>query len=141
LPDARQALQQGLKIDVAKSNPELAQQMYFDLGGILETEGALRPAAEAFAQAVKILEHPDHMLEGGVVTREMVASRIAEVYERIGHLYRKAKQYDQAIEAFKIAQARFPTVAGRISFNLAQVYLDKNDPAQALTALDAYLRF
>lgn len=141
LADARQALQRGLETDVAKIHPELAQQMFFDLGTILESEGSVKQAADAFAQSAKILDQPDHILDMGPFTRDMVLNRAAEVYERIGHLYRKVKQYDLAVDAFKKAQARFPAAAGRLNFNVAQVLVEQDNLGQALTALDGYLRF
>jgi tetratricopeptide (TPR) repeat protein len=55
-------------------------------------------------------------------------------------MYLRAKQYDQAIAAYRQAQARYPDGAGRLSFNLALVLEKQARLPQALTSVEAYLR-
>ena len=52
-------------------------------------------------------------------------ARAAETHERIGHLHRKLKQYDDAIAAYQKAQAKNPERGGRLNFNLAQLCLEQ----------------
>jgi tetratricopeptide (TPR) repeat protein len=139
-PEARAALQAGLKAAGIDGRPELAQQMYFDLGTLCEADGQFAAAADAYSRSAALLDHPDVIAEHAGVGKELVLQRAAETYERIGDLYRKAKKYDQAVAAYVKAQERAPLRAERLNFNLAQVCVEKGDDARALPFLDAYLR-
>lgn len=138
--EARTAIDRGLKCEHAKEHPESLQAMHFLLGNLREENGDYRAAAEAYLQAGKILEHPDAILEHVPLNRPILAARCAEIYERAGTMYLKAKRFDDAVSAFRQAQDRHPQGAGRLNFNLAQVYQEQGDLPKALAALDAYLR-
>ncbi len=138
--DARQAYEKGLKAaGLLDERPELAQQMYFDLGAIHEAEERYAAAADAYTRAAQLLDHPDVIAEHAGVGKDLVVQRTAEMYERIGDLYRKAKQYDRAAAAYHKAQERVPARASRLHYNLAQVWLEKGDDLKALAYLDTYL--
>jgi tetratricopeptide (TPR) repeat protein len=66
--------------------------------------------------------------------------RAAELYEKIGSMYLKAKQYDDAIAAYRKAQARSPDGAGRLHFNLALVFEKQGSLSRALDSVESYLR-
>lgn len=138
--EARAALVKGLATEGAKEHPEAAQQMYFELGNLHELGEQYAEAAAAFTKAAAILEHPDLILEKGNFDRAAIRARAAETYERIGNLYRKAKQFDKAIEAYRHAQQRAPERASRLSYNLAQLCHEQSRDAEALKYLDDYLR-
>jgi tetratricopeptide (TPR) repeat protein len=139
--EARTALLRGLKAPGLKERPEVAQPMHLLLGMLYETDEDWLRAASAFAEAVKILDHPEPLLEAAPpLTREMLTARAAELLERIGGLYLKAKRFDDALAAYQQAQKRYPDGAGRINFNLAQVSQKQGNLAQAVIFLDAYLR-
>src|SRR5262249_34191908 len=97
------------------------------------------PAAAAFAEVVKVLDHPDALLEVGPYNRDEIVQRAAEVCERIGKLSLQAGRFDQAVAAFRDAQKRSPNGGGRLNFNLAQVCKEQDKLADALRYLDAYL--
>ena len=137
--EARQALEKGLKSPRLEDRPELAQQMYFDLGTLYEADNQWASAAGAFLKAAVLLDHPDVIAEHVGVDKDLVTQRAAEMYERIGDLYRKAKKYDRALAAYVKAQERLPARADRLNFNLAQVCIEQGDDAKALGHLDAYL--
>jgi tetratricopeptide (TPR) repeat protein len=139
--DARQALEQGLKVTgLVDQRPELAQQMYFELGALYEADEKFGPAADAYTHAAQLLDHPDVIAEHAGVGKELVVKRAGEIYERIGDLYRKAKQYERAATAYITAQEREPIRANRLHYNLAQLCIECGDDANSLTHLDAYLR-
>ena len=139
-PEAIAALESGLKSETLKEHPEATQQLYFELGTLFESSDKFGPAADAFNKSAAILEHPDTIAAKGHIPREAVLARAAETYEKIGLLYRKAKQYDQAIAAFAKAQERAPDSAGRLSFVMAQIAEEAGNLKQALAHVDAYLR-
>ncbi len=138
--EARADLRQALATERVQGHPEQAQQLFLDLGELLEAASEFGPAADAYTRAAQILEHPDRLLEKGNFSREAILSRAAETYERIGNLYRKAGKYDDAIEAFRKAQERAPERVGRLGYQLAQICVQQGRLAEALTHIDAYLR-
>jgi tetratricopeptide (TPR) repeat protein len=138
--EARAALVRGLKAPGIKAHPEVAQPMHLLLGLLYENSEDWLKAAAAYADAAKILDHPEVLLEVTPLTKEAVAARAAELYERIGGLYLKAERYDDAVASFRQAQKRYPDGAGRLNFNLAQVSHKQGQLAQAIIYLDAYLR-
>src|SRR5262249_31701078 len=97
-------------------------------------------AAAAFAEAAKILEHPDALLDVGPLGPEEISLRAAELYERIGRVSLQARKFDQALTAFRKAQGKSPDGGGRLNYNLALICRDQGKPADALGYLDAYLR-
>ncbi len=80
-------------------------------------------------------------MDYGPFSRELILTRAGETHERIGNLYSKQKKYDNAVAAYKKAQAVNPERAGRLNFNLAQLLQEQGALEQALVYLDAYLRF
>lgn len=139
-PDAIDAMERGLKSARLTDHPEAAQQMYFELGNLCESAERPGPAADAYNKAAAILEHPDSIMRKGPFPREAIEARAAETYEKIGQLYRKAKQYDSAITALRKAQEHAPDRASRLDFQMAQICREKGDLKQAITFVDGYLR-
>lgn len=142
MKEYRAAIDKGLSLPgIVHDHPQLAQQLYFDLGLHLETSGALPEAIAAYGESAKILDHPDAILEHGPFLRESIVNKAAETYEKIGDLQRKLKNYPAAIQAYKTAQARQPDVAGRLNLNLSRVLFEQKQLPEALVAIDSYLRF
>lgn len=137
--EAIAALARGLALPDLKDHPDMAQQMYLDLGTLQESLKDYEAAAESLAKAAKLFEHPD-LGELSPFNPEFLQLRAAETYERIGQLYLQAKNYEAALAAYRQAQKRNPNGAGRINFNLAQVCVAKENLADAVKFLDAYLR-
>ncbi|MBI3407547.1 MAG: tetratricopeptide repeat protein [Planctomycetes bacterium] len=137
--EARKSLQRGLEARGIADVPELAQQMYIELGQLHESAEDLPQAIAAFRAAVKILDHPDLVMDHGPFPRDAVLARAADTHERLGHLLRRLKRFDEALAEYKKAQAQSPDRAGRLNMNLAQLCLEQSKLEQALPYLDAYL--
>jgi tetratricopeptide (TPR) repeat protein len=141
LKEYRAALDKGLAIPgLVQNQPQLAQQLYFDLAHSLETTDELAAAIVAYGESAKILDHPDAILDHGPFLRESIITKSAETYEKIGDLQRKLRDFDAAVKSYRTAQARHPDSAARINLNLARVHRERNAPADALAAIDAYLQ-
>lgn len=138
--EALQVLEKCAAHPSLKDTPTVAQQIYTDLGSLHEMADDFAKAAIAFNKAAEILDHPDLLLDDGPFHRNMILAKAAETYERIGQLHRKAKQYDQALAAFKKAQTRLPEGANRLHWNLAQVANEQGQHDVSLKHLDEYLR-
>jgi len=140
IKEACAALKRGVAVGAVKEHPEVAQPMYLLLGLLHENNDEPVAAADAFREAAKILDHPEALIEVAPLSRETLALRAAELYEKIGAMYLKAKQYEQAVAAYRLAQARFPDGGGRLHFNLALVFEKQQDAPAALRSVEAYLR-
>jgi tetratricopeptide (TPR) repeat protein len=138
--EAIAALGKGVACPGARERPELLLQMYQDLGGLCESAKEYEQAAAALGEAAKILDHPDALLEVADLDREDVRKQAAEIYEHVGRVWLRARRHDEAAAAFRKAQAAYPDGAGRLGYNLAQVYAEQSKSAEALAALDSYLR-
>lgn len=138
--EAEAAIDSGLKAKGIKEAPETLQALHFLLGNLREAAGAHQAAAESYLQAAKILDHPEAILDHLPLDKNVLAARCAEMYERAGNMSLKARRFDHAVAAFRQAQARHPDGAGRLNFNLAQVYREQGNLPQALNSLDGYLR-
>ena len=140
LKESRAALARGLACPGLGDRPELSLQMHQDLGQMCETAQEYEKAAAAFTQAAKILEHPDALLEIGPYNEEELAHRAAELYERIARAYLQAHKNDEAVQAFRKAQSKYPDGGLRLNYNLALICKNQGKLAEALGFLDAYLR-
>jgi tetratricopeptide (TPR) repeat protein len=123
-----------------KEAPELYAQALSDLGGLREQTGDLAGAEAAFAALAALLDHPAPLLETGAYTKDDLAARAADTWERLGRVCLKADRTEQAVAAFQKAAAREPARAGRLSFNLAEVFAKQGRNADALTRVEEYLR-
>ncbi|MBM3997356.1 MAG: tetratricopeptide repeat protein [Planctomycetes bacterium] len=138
-PDAIVSLERGLKTSDIQGHPEVAQMFHIEVATLYEGANKFGPAADHFQKAIAILEDPDRIVQKAHVPREVVLLRAADTYEKVGLLYRKAKQYDEAVEALKTAQQRAPVRAGRLSYTLAQIAEEQGKFKDSLIHLDAYL--
>jgi tetratricopeptide (TPR) repeat protein len=138
--DAIASLENALKSDRLNDHPEAAQALHFELGGLYESTDKFGPAADAYNKAAAILEHPDRIEANANIPHQAVLLRAAETYEKIGQLYRKAKQYDRAIAALKKAAERAPDRAGQLNYTMAEIAEAANTLPQALAHIEAYLR-
>ncbi len=140
LKEARAAYARGVRCPGLKEHPDVLQQMHFELGVLYESTREYDLAVRAFTEAAKILEHPEALLEAGPFDPREITTRAAELYERIGRLAMLARKYDDAVAAFRKAQARSADRAGRLNYNLAEVCRAQGKDREALRYLDSYLR-
>jgi tetratricopeptide (TPR) repeat protein len=140
LKEARAALTAGTRSPALKEHPDLLQQMYFELGVLCESASEYKEAVAAFGQAVRILEDPETLQEAaGPFDPREIDARAADLYERIGRLATLARQYDQAVAAFKKAQAKARDGAGRLNYDLADLCRLQGKYREAMRYLEAYL--
>ena len=138
LAEAAEVLQKGLQSNRVRDRSDLHQQMAYDLGAVYERLEKYEQAASAFAVAAAILDHPDGLLEGRMSPEEMQMCS-AETHERVGRNFLEARNFDKAVLAFRAAQTRYPPGAGRLDFNLAQVFLRQGKINEAAASLQSYL--
>lgn len=138
LEEAAQVLLAGMKSPRLQDRLDLHQQMLYDLGSLYERLDRPVDAASAFADVAAILELPESMFEGRINPQE-IPLRLAEARERQGRNLLEARQYADAVSAFRKAQKAFPGGANRLHFHLAQVQVRQGKLPEALVDLDQYL--
>jgi tetratricopeptide (TPR) repeat protein len=138
--EAVAALEQAAGSPRLKERPDLAAQVWFDLGVLHEEAKSWAAAEKAFRQVVAILDHPEALVEEGKYSREEVTTQAAETYERIGRICLNAGRIDAAVKAFEEAKKKDALRAPRLAYNLAQVYRDRGRPREALAQLEVYLK-
>src|SRR5262249_17422332 len=96
-------------------------------------------AAAGFEVVFDALVNPDsYKLD--FRTRAQLQSNAANSFERMGQGFLDAKKSDLALAAFKkAAESKKGPAATALSFNLAQAYLQADDPQQALEEIEKYL--
>jgi tetratricopeptide (TPR) repeat protein len=137
LKEACDVLCVGLRARMLDQRPDLRLQMENDLGIIYERLDRYADAAAAFNRAAGLLDHDDMLADR--MTPQELQLRSAETHERAGRNHLEAEQYGEAIAAFRKAQEVYPGGAGRLHFNLAQVYTRQGKLEEAASALDNYL--
>jgi tetratricopeptide (TPR) repeat protein len=142
MKEFRACVEKGLaNPDLIQDDPALAQQLYLDLARYLETTDSPADAVAPYHSALRILDHPDLLLDHGpLIERQAVVAKSAETYEKLGDLHRKLKQYDLAAVAYRTSIERRPDQAARLALNLAKIDVERNKLPDALASLDQYLR-
>ncbi len=95
-------------------------------------------AAEAFLDVMEAIDHPEQYGLDALRTPPPFLTNRAQTYEQFGHVFRQAKRYDDALRAFRSAQASAPR-RGRFDLNISQVYIDQEKYAAALEHLEKFL--
>ena len=127
--------------DLAQDDPALAQQLYLDLARYLESSDAPAEAVAPYRSALKILDHPDLLQDHGpLIERQAIVAKAGEIYEKLGDLLTKLKQYDDAVAAYRKSIERRPEQGARLCLHIARIEVEQNRPAEALANLDQYLR-
>jgi tetratricopeptide (TPR) repeat protein len=119
--------------------PDLALQVWFDLGQMQEQAGNLASAEKCFRQMAAILDHPAALVEAVHAPRAEITAQAADILERIGRVCLRAGAVDRAIAAFVKAQKKDPVRAPRLALNLAGVYRDQKKYREALAQVETYL--
>jgi tetratricopeptide (TPR) repeat protein len=95
-------------------------------------------AAEALLDVMEAIDHPEQYGLDALRTPPPFLTNRAQTYEQFGHVFRQAKRYDDALRAFRSAQASAPR-RGRFDLNISQVYIDQEKYAPALEHLEKFL--
>ena len=140
VPDAIAAFARTAALPGLKDKPGLRLQINLDIGAACESAGDLKRAEAAFREAVAVLDKPDVLMEQEPLTRAEVDGQAAEIYERLARLCLKAGRPEQAAADFEQARKKDPSRAGRLAYDLAQVYAGQGKNAEALERLDEYLK-
>jgi tetratricopeptide (TPR) repeat protein len=127
--------------DLIQDDPALAQQLYLDLAHYLESSDAPADAVAPYRSALKILDHPDLLQDHGpLIERQAIVAKAGEIYEKLGDLLTRLKQYDDAVAAYRKSIDRRPDQGARLCLHLARIEVEQKRPADALANLDLYLR-
>jgi tetratricopeptide (TPR) repeat protein len=138
--EAIKVLSQAVKSKRLDNRPEMAVQVWFDLGSLQERTGDLAGAEKSFRQMAAILNRPAPLMEAAHIGREEINVQAADIYERIGRVCLRAKATSRAIEAFEQAQKKDTNRAARLALNLARVYEGQRKYREALAQIETYLR-
>jgi tetratricopeptide (TPR) repeat protein len=139
LEEAEAVLKNGLKSKIMADRPDLRHQLDYDLGIVCERMEHYEDAAAAFERSAAVFDRPD----GFLLTRfspEEMQMRAAEEHEAAGRNWLEAGKFEQAVAAFRDAQAKYPPGAGRLNYNLAQIGLRQGKVQEALGYLHDYLQ-
>jgi len=139
-PEALAVLEEIVNKAGLKERLDIYAQVCFDLGILHETAGDWAKAEAAFRAVVRVLDQPAVLMEQGNFSREEIEIQAGETYERLGRVCLQAKQVDRAVAAFETARKRDPGRAARLSYNLAEVYVEQGKAEEALARLEDYLR-
>jgi tetratricopeptide (TPR) repeat protein len=123
-----------------KERPDVGVQIFFELGSLYEDAKEYGKAVLAYREVIKVLEKPEALIDLGPFQPDLIIKEAARTYEKIGRVHVQAKQYDQAVTAFRQAQAKNPDQAGRLNYNLAEICLVQEKLPEALEYLDDYLK-
>ncbi|HEX5273303.1 MAG TPA: tetratricopeptide repeat protein [Gemmataceae bacterium] len=141
--EAADALKHALDCPGLKEHPELHAQTAFDLAVVREGLGDFAWAEEAYLEVVKVLDNPAALVENDDASPDEIEARAADTLERLGRVCLRAGKHDRARDYFVKARDRVkekdPARARRLSYNLAELYMAREEWQPALAALDEYL--
>lgn len=137
--EATEAMEKAVSCPGLKEHPDLLAQTWFDLATLHESLQDYPRAEAAFRQVAALLDNAAILVEQGRMSREDIDLQAAETHERLGRVCLKARRYDQAVTAFRVAQKKDPERAAPIAYHLAEVFLAQGKRQEALVCLDAYL--
>ncbi|HKI31313.1 MAG TPA: hypothetical protein VKA46_05565, partial [Gemmataceae bacterium] len=141
--EAADALGRALACPGLKEHPEVRVQFAFDLALLQENLNDFDKAEAAYLEVVKVLDNPAALEEASDLNEQDIDGRAAEIYERLGRVSLRAGKHDKAKDYFVKARDKVkekdPARAKRLSYNLAELHLAREEWAPALAALDDYL--
>jgi tetratricopeptide (TPR) repeat protein len=146
--EAIAVLDKGARSRRIEDRPELLYAMLDELAGLQEKAAEFPAAATTYRRLAKHLIDKRAALVGSeALTPEKHAEAVAHALERAGRCCVADKKYAEAVAAFEQARdflekqpdAETRLKAVRLGWNIAQVCLAREEWAEALTYLDAYL--
>jgi tetratricopeptide (TPR) repeat protein len=138
LTEARTALERALSCQELNEHPDRRVQIQYELGQLAEQTQAYDQAITAFGGVIQALERPQAALDLGT-SEEKLKEQAATTYERLIRLCIQARQYDRALTYFGEAQAKYPSLAPRLNYQLAKVHAARGQWNEALACLDSYM--
>jgi tetratricopeptide (TPR) repeat protein len=141
--EAAAALGRALTCPKLKEHPDVHAQIAVDLALLQENLNDFAKAEAAYLEVIKVLDNPAALEEISDLKSQDIDARAAEIYERLGRVSLRADKPDKARDYFLKARDKVkekdPARAKRLSYNLAELYLSREEWEPALAALDEYL--
>ncbi|MBL8824355.1 MAG: hypothetical protein JNJ77_17340 [Planctomycetia bacterium] len=135
-PESLQAVEQAMPHLDANRNPAFAADLLVVQGCDYDALNQYDKAAEAFTQALKIVQDRNRYLEDPYSPPlEELPREEARLLERLARSAMKARQYDVALDACKKSHAVYDQGNDRLELNLAEVYLASGKPEAATVHL------
>jgi tetratricopeptide (TPR) repeat protein len=138
--EAIKALEQALASSGLAEHLELQLQFQYDRGALCEEVKDYDHCLAAFAEVVRILESPEAGLELEALSDQQLKQQAAATYERMVKIGIQAKQYELALRLFSEGNRKYPVLARRLDYNLAQVYAAQGQPDRAFATLKEYVK-
>ena len=138
--EAIKALEQALASPGLAEHLDLQLQFQYDRGALGEEIKDYDRCLAAFAEVVRILESPEAELELEALSDQQLKQQVAATYERMVKIGIQAKQYERALRLFSEGNRKYPILARRLDYNLAQVYAAQGQPDRAFATLKEYVK-
>ncbi len=136
-PGAVKFMESAVKSPTLKKESAVYVKLKRDLAILYKETGRVQDAADNYELVFDALQHPEkyHL---DFRTRAQLLNDPSVTYERMGQCFLEAKRAEMAVQAFRKAAESKKGNSGNLSFNLAQVYLQSDKPAEALQELQKY---
>jgi len=138
LPRAIQFLEKALSSPALNKKSGAYVILIRDLAVLYTSVGQVEKAADNYAIVFEALNNPEKY-KLTLKTRKALLADPGTIYERMGQTFLAAKRTQLAIDAFEKAAKSRNGKPGNLNFNLAQVYLLKQQPDKAIEHLQKYL--
>lgn len=142
LKEAAGALEKGLACPSLKHRRDLRAEMFYELACLYDEAQDAARAEPAYREVIESLKHAVERIPPGTEPerREALEGKLVDTYDRIIRVCAQAHKDDRAIAAFEEAKAAGLVRSGRLSYQVAQVYLARGDAAKALDLVCEYLQ-
>lgn len=137
IPGALRLLEQSEKAQGLKKNSPFYVELMLELGTLYRTQKRPEDAARCYEVLFDAMQNPDKY-NIGFTLRSTLQKNASRTYEEIGQAFLEAKKSDLAIQAFRKAASSRKGATGSLSYNIAQVYFQDNQPEKALEELQKY---
>ncbi len=137
--EAAATFAKALPLPAVQAEPERLLQVALALAVLQEDLKHPAGAARAYQQAAGALEQMALRAAAESPGHRQIHADLARVLERLGKTELLAQRPDQAIAAFKKAQAKDPLQSARFDYQMAEVFLAQKEPARALEHLQRYI--
>ncbi len=137
--EAAATFAKALPLPEVQGEPERLLQVALALAVLQEDLKNPAEAAKAYQQAAGALEQMALRAAADSPGQRQIHADLARVLERLGKAELLAQRPDQAVAAFKKAQAKDPLQSARFDYQVAEVFLAQKEPARALEHLQRYI--
>lgn len=139
LKEVEELLEKLAKSPLAKEKHELKMRVLHDLALLQDTGDDGKKAEATGLELARVLEITAAEEILGLTETELRQEK-AQNFERLGRLALKRGDTETAINRYLQSQKHDPVRAGRLGFNLAQVYAKNGKNEEALLRVDEFLK-